>query len=65
MALLPISTGPHHRLARFDESAFNNKHEGFADRETTRGQGGIALLPEEEGKGLPVLPFQSYYGLLS
>jgi hypothetical protein len=31
----------------------------------TIGQGGIRLLPMEEGKGLPVLPFQSYYGLLS
>ena len=29
------------------------------------GPGGISLLPMEEGKGLPVLPFQSYYGLLS
>ena len=37
----------------------------FATREFTIGQGGIALLPVEEGKGLPVLPFQSYYGLLS
>ena len=34
-------------------------------REFTVAQGGISLLPMEKGKGLPVLPFQSYYGLLS
>jgi len=37
----------------------------FVTREFTIGPGGISLLPVEEGKGLPVLPFQSYYGLLS
>jgi circadian clock protein KaiC len=37
----------------------------FVTREFTIGPGGISLLPMEEGKGLPVLPFQSYYGLLS
>ena len=37
----------------------------FVTREFTIGQGGISLLPIEEGKALPVLPFQSYYGLLS
>ena len=37
----------------------------FITREYTIGPGGISLLPLEEGKALPVLPFQSYYGLLS
>jgi hypothetical protein len=37
----------------------------FVTREFAIGQGGMSLLPMEEGKGLPVLPFQSYYGLLS
>ena len=31
----------------------------------TIGQGGITLLPVDESVALPVLPFQSYYGLLS
>jgi circadian clock protein KaiC len=37
----------------------------FVTHEFTIGPGGISLLPMEEGKSLPVLPFQSYYGLLS
>jgi circadian clock protein KaiC len=37
----------------------------FSTREFTIGPGGITLLPVEEGLQLPVLPFQSYYGLLS
>src|ERR1700738_242378 len=37
----------------------------FVTREFTIGPGGISLVPLEEGKSLPVLPFQSYYGLLS
>ena len=37
----------------------------FATQEYTIGQGGITLLPVDESKALPVLPFQSYYGLLS
>src|SRR5437667_10397100 len=37
----------------------------FVTREFTIGQGGISLLPMEEGQALPVLPFKSYYGLLS
>ena len=37
----------------------------FVTREFTIGPGGISLLPMEEGKGPPVLPFQSYYCLLS
>jgi hypothetical protein len=45
----------------------NDEHE-FVTRGFTIGQGVISLLPMEEveeGKGLPVLPFQSYYSLLS
>jgi circadian clock protein KaiC len=37
----------------------------FVTREYKIGPGGISLIPIEEGEGLPVLPFQSYYGLLS
>jgi circadian clock protein KaiC len=37
----------------------------FVTREYEIGQGGISLVPEDESQGLPVLPFQSYYGLLS
>ena len=37
----------------------------FMTREFTIGQGGITLLPVDESVALPVLPFQSYYGLLS
>jgi circadian clock protein KaiC len=44
--------------------ARGSEHE-FVTREYTIGPGGISLLPIEEGKTLPALPFQSYYGLLS
>lgn len=44
--------------------ARGSEHE-FVTREYTIGPGGITLLPLEAGKILPVLPFQSYYGLLS
>jgi circadian clock protein KaiC len=37
----------------------------FVTREFTIGQGGITLVPEDKAKALPVLPFSSYYGLLS
>jgi circadian clock protein KaiC len=37
----------------------------FVTREFTIGPGGIALVPEDAATALPVLPFQSYYGLLS
>ena len=37
----------------------------FVTREYKIGPGGISLVPVAEGEGLPVLPFQSYYGLLS
>ncbi len=44
--------------------ARGSKHE-FVTREFQIGQGGIRLLPVEESTAIPVLPFQSYYGLLS
>jgi circadian clock protein KaiC len=37
----------------------------FVTREFTIGPGGIALVPVDQAQALPVLPFQSYYGLLS
>ncbi|MBV8558040.1 MAG: AAA family ATPase [Planctomycetaceae bacterium] len=37
----------------------------FMTREFTIGPGGISLVPLDETRALPVLPFQSYYGLLS
>jgi circadian clock protein KaiC len=40
-------------------------HNRFVTREFTIGTGGITLLPVDESVALPVLPFQSYYGLLS
>jgi len=37
----------------------------FVTREFIIGPGGISLLPVDESKALPMLPFQSYYSLLS
>ena len=37
----------------------------FVTREFQVGKGGIALLPVDESKAVPSLPFESYYGLLS
>jgi len=37
----------------------------FVTREFTIGPGGIILVPEDAAVALPILPFQSYYGLLS
>ena len=37
----------------------------FVTREFTIGPGGITLVPEDAARALPILPFQSYYGLLS
>jgi circadian clock protein KaiC len=37
----------------------------FVTREFTIGPGGITLAPEDAATALPILPFQSYYGLLS
>jgi len=37
----------------------------FATREFTIGPGGLSPVPVDQAVALPVLPFQSYYGLLS
>jgi circadian clock protein KaiC len=37
----------------------------FVTREFTIGTGGISLVPVDQAQALPVLPFASYYGLLS
>jgi circadian clock protein KaiC len=37
----------------------------FITLEFTIGSGGICLVPVDQAKALPVLPFSSYYGLLS
>jgi circadian clock protein KaiC len=37
----------------------------FATREFTIGPGGISLVPLDQAQALPILPFSSYYGLLS
>src|SRR5215831_15725471 len=37
----------------------------FVTREFTIGQGGISMVPLDQAQALPVLPFSSYYGLLS
>jgi circadian clock protein KaiC len=37
----------------------------FVTREFTIGQGGITLVPVDAAQALPIVPFQSYYGLLS
>jgi circadian clock protein KaiC len=37
----------------------------FVTREFTVGPGGITLLAVDQSKALPILPFSSYYGLLS
>jgi circadian clock protein KaiC len=37
----------------------------FVTREFTIGPGGISLVPVDQARALPVLPFASYYGLLS
>jgi circadian clock protein KaiC len=44
--------------------ARGSAHE-FVTREFTVGQGGIALMPVEESKILPVFPFQAYHSLIS
>ena len=59
-----VELGTSLRRAITVAKARGSEHE-FVTREYTIGPGGISLLPMEEGKGLPVLPFQSYYGLLS
>ncbi|MGB2607406.1 MAG: ATPase domain-containing protein, partial [Isosphaeraceae bacterium] len=59
-----VELGTSLRRAITVAKARGSEHE-FVTREYTIGPGGISLLPMEEGKGLPALPFQSYYGLLS
>ena len=59
-----VELGSSLRRAITVAKARGSEHE-FVTREYTIGQGGITLLPMEEGKPLPALPFQSYYGLLS
>ena len=59
-----VELGTSLRRAITVAKARGSEHQ-FVTREFTIGQGGISLLPLEEGKALPVLPFQSYYGLLS
>ena len=59
-----VELGTSLRRAITVAKARGSEHE-FVTREYTIGPGGISLLPMEEGKALPVLPFQSYYGLLS
>jgi circadian clock protein KaiC len=59
-----VELGTSLRRAIAVAKARGSEHQ-FVTREFTIGPGGISLLPMEEGKGLPVLPFQSYYGLLS
>ena len=59
-----VELGASLRRAITVAKARGSEHQ-FVTREFTIGPGGISLLPMEEGKGLPVLPFQSYYGLLS
>jgi circadian clock protein KaiC len=44
--------------------ARGSAHE-FRTHEYVIGQGGISLIPVDETRALPVLPFQSYYGLIS
>ncbi|MGZ3356733.1 MAG: ATPase domain-containing protein [Isosphaeraceae bacterium] len=59
-----VELGTSLRRAITVAKARGSEHE-FVTREYTIGPGGISLLPRDESKSLPVLPFQSYYGLLS
>src|SRR5260370_37352721 len=59
-----VELGASLRRAITVAKARGSEHQ-YVTREFKIGPGGISLLPMEEGKGLPVLPFQSYYGLLS
>ena len=59
-----VELGTSLRRAITVAKARGSEHQ-FVTREFKIGPGGISLVPIEEGKGLPVLPFQSYYGLLS
>src|SRR6202011_5540031 len=59
-----VELGSSLRRAITVAKARGSEHE-FVTREYTIGPGGIILQPIGEGKTLPALPFQSYYGLLS
>jgi circadian clock protein KaiC len=59
-----VDTGDTLRRAITVAKARGSEHH-FVTREYTIGPGGINLLPVGKSKGLPILPFQSYYGLLS
>jgi circadian clock protein KaiC len=59
-----VELGTSLRRAITVAKARGSEHQ-FVTREFTIGPGGISLVPIEEGKALPVLPFNSYYGLLS
>ena len=59
-----VELGSSLRRAITVAKARGSEHQ-FVTREFTIGPGGISLLPMEEGKGPLVLPFQSYYSLLS
>jgi len=59
-----VELGTSLRRAITVAKARGSEHQ-FVTREFTIGKGGISLLPMEDGQGLPLLPFQSYYGLLS
>src|SRR5216684_590011 len=59
-----VELGTSLRRAITVAKARGSEHQ-FVTREFTIGPGGISLVAIEEGKALPVLPFNSYYGLLS
>src|SRR6266849_3290166 len=59
-----VELGTSLRRAITVAKARGSEHE-YVTREFTIGLGGISLVPAEEGKALPALSFQSYYGLLS
>ena len=59
-----VELGTSLRRAITVAKARGSEHQ-FVTREFTIGPGGISLVPIEEDKALPVLPFNSYYGLLS
>jgi circadian clock protein KaiC len=59
-----VELGTSLRRAITVAKARGSEHQ-YVTREFTIGQGGISLVPAEEGKDLSALSFQSYYGLLS
>ena len=59
-----VELGSRLRRAITVAKARGSEHQ-FITREYTIGQGGIILQPLDDSNAPPVLPFQSYYGLLS